>query len=67
MQNQINQRLLVALAKAQHDVENASKKCQNPISSLSIDLAELLNTVRPIFSSRVSHYCKMPSFDNEQA
>ena len=38
-----------ALAKAQHDVENASKNAKNPhFKSKYADLAELLNTVRPV-------------------
>ena len=38
-----------AIAKAQHDVENASKNAKNPHFKVKYgDLAELLNTVRPV-------------------
>lgn len=52
-----------ALAKAQHDVENASKNAKNPhFKSKYADLAELLNTVRPVFSSHGLAIVQMPSF-----
>lgn len=54
-----------AMAKAQHDVENASKNAKNPhFKSKYADLAELLNTVRPVFSSHGLAIVQMPSFDN---
>lgn len=54
-----------ALAKAQHDVENASKNAKNPhFKSKYADLAELLNTVRPVFSGHGLAIVQMPSFDN---
>ena len=52
-----------AIAKAQHDVENASKNAKNPhFKSKYADLAELLNTVRPVFSSHGLAIVQMPSF-----
>ena len=52
-----------AMAKAQHDVENASKNAKNPhFKSKYADLAELLNTVRPVFSSHGLAIVQMPSF-----
>ena len=40
-----------AISKAQGEVENASKNAKNPhFKSKYADLAELLNTVRPVFS-----------------
>ena len=54
-----------ALAKAQHDVENASKNAKNPhFKSKYADLAELLNTVRPVFSGHGLAIVQMPSFEN---
>ncbi|HNG47049.1 MAG TPA: ERF family protein, partial [Agitococcus sp.] len=53
-----------AIAKAQHDVENASKNAKNPhFKSKYADLAELLNTVRPVFSIHGLAIVQMPSFD----
>lgn len=44
--------LFAALAKAQGEVENASKASTNPhFKSRYADLAEILNTVRPTFTS----------------
>ena len=41
--------LAAALAKAQGEMENASKNSQNPhFKSKYADLAEILNTVRPV-------------------
>ncbi len=43
--------LFAALAKAQGEVENASKSSNNPhFKSKYADLAEVLNTVRPVFA-----------------
>lgn len=53
-----------AIAKAQNEVENASKNANNPhFKSKYADLAELLNTVRPVFSSHGLAVLQMPSFD----
>lgn len=43
--------LFAAIAKAQAEIENASKNAQNPhFRSRYADLAEVLNTVRPVFA-----------------
>lgn len=61
---QINE-LAGALAKAQHEVENASKSSVNPhFKSKYADLAEILNTVRPVFSSHGIAILQMPSFES---
>ena len=53
-----------AIAKAQGEVENASKNAKNPhFKSKYADLAELLNTVRPVFSIHGLAIVQMPSFD----
>lgn len=45
--------LLTAYAQAQTEVENASKNSTNPhYKSKYADLAEILNTARPVFSSK---------------
>jgi hypothetical protein len=55
--------LAKALAKAQGEVENASKASVNPhFRSKYADLAEVLNTVRPVFSSNGLSFVQMPSF-----
>lgn len=55
--------LAKALAKAQGDVENASKASVNPhFKSKYADLAEILNTVRPVFSANGLSFIQMPSF-----
>jgi len=56
--------LAKALAKAQGEVENASKASVNPhFKSKYADLAEILNTVRPVFSANGLSFIQMPSFD----
>ena len=51
--------LAKALAKAQGEIENASKNAANPhFKSKYADLAEVLNTVRPVFSCMASASCK---------
>ena len=43
--------LAAALAEAQGEVENATKNSQNPhLKNRYADLAEILNTVRPVLS-----------------
>jgi hypothetical protein len=60
--------LATALAKAQHEVENASKSSTNPhFKSKYADLAEILNTVRPVFSSHGIAIVQMPSFADGKA
>lgn len=55
--------LAKALAKAQGEVENASKASINPhFKSKYADLAEVLNTVRPVFSANGLSFVQMPSF-----
>ena len=52
-----------AISKAQGEVENASKNAKNPhFKSKYADLAELLNTVRPVFSGHGLAIVQMPSF-----
>lgn len=52
-----------ALAKAQGEIENASKSSVNPhFKSKYADLAEVLNTVRPVFSVHGLSVTQMPSF-----
>jgi hypothetical protein len=44
--------LSAALSAAQGELENASKNSQNPhFRSKYADLAEIINTVRPVFAS----------------
>ena len=52
-----------ALAKAQGEVKNASKASVNThYKSKYADLAEALNTVRPVFASCGLSFVQMPSF-----
>lgn len=52
-----------ALAKAQGEIENASKNAANPhFRSKYADLAEVLNTIRPIFAKHGLSYVQFPSF-----
>lgn len=61
---QINE-LSAALAKAQSEIENASKTSSNPhFKSKYADLAEILNTVRPVFSVHGLAIVQMPSFES---
>lgn len=56
--------LSAALAKAQAEIENASKSSVNPhFKSKYADLAEVLNTVRPVMSRNGIAIIQMPSFD----
>lgn len=60
---QINE-LAAALAKAQGELENASKSSNNPhFKSKYADLAEILNTVRPVFASNGLSVSQCPSFE----
>ena len=59
---QIDQ-LATALALAQGEVENASKTSQNPhFRSKYADLAEIINTVRPVFSKHGLAVVQSPSY-----
>lgn len=60
---QINE-LATALAKAQGELENASKSSSNPhFKSKYADLAEILNTVRPVFALNGLSVTQCPSFE----
>lgn len=62
MSEQINE-LATAMAKAQAEVENASKNAANPhFKSKYADLAEVLNTVRPVFSKHGLAIIQSPGF-----
>jgi hypothetical protein len=62
MSDQINE-LATALAKAQGEIENASKNSQNPhFRSKYADLAEVLNTIRPVFSKYGLAVAQFPSY-----
>lgn len=59
-----NPALFAALAKAQGEVENASKNSSNPhFKSKYADLAEVLNTVRPVFSENGLSLIQSTEFD----
>lgn len=58
--------LAAALAKAQGELENATKSSQNPhFKSKYADLAEVLNTVRPVFSRHGLSVTQLPSLDDD--
>jgi hypothetical protein len=55
--------LSAALAKAQAEMSNASKTSENPhFKSKYADLAEVLNTVRPVMAKHGIAIIQMPSF-----
>lgn len=55
--------LAAALAAAQGEIENASKASLNPhFKSRYADLAEVLNTVRPVFSKHGLSVTQFPSY-----
>jgi len=57
--------LATALAKAQGEIENATKATNNAFfKSKYADLAECLNTVRPVFSKHGLSLSQFPSFEN---
>lgn len=57
--------LAAALANAQIEIENASKSSVNPhFKSKYADLAEVLNTVRPVFSKHGIAIIQAPSFES---
>jgi hypothetical protein len=59
-----NKELFVSLAKAQAEVENATKGSVNPhFRSKYADLAEVLNTVRPTFTSHGISITQGTSYD----
>lgn len=56
--------LATALSKAQGEIENASKNSTNPhFKSKYADLAEILNTARPVLSKHGLSITQMPSYD----
>lgn len=55
--------LAAALAEAQGEIENASKNASNPaFKSRYADLAEVINTVRPVFASHGLAVVQFPAF-----
>lgn len=60
--------LFAALAAAQGEIENASKNAANPhFRSKYADLAEVLNTIRPVFSKHGLSLIQSPAYDGELA
>jgi hypothetical protein len=60
--------LFTALAKMQGEVENATKGSVNPhFKSRYADLAEVLNTVRPVLAANGLSVVQSPSFDGTVA
>lgn len=60
--------LFAALSDAQGEIENASKNSSNPhFKSKYADLAEVLNTIRPVFSKHGLSIIQSPSFDGSMA
>jgi hypothetical protein len=60
----ITPELFTALAKMQGEVENATKGSLNPhFKSKYADLAEVLNTVRPVLAANGLSVIQSPSFD----
>jgi hypothetical protein len=60
--------LFAALSKAQGEIENASKNAANPhFKSKYADLAEILNTTRPVFAAHGLSLSQFPGFDGSLA
>ena len=60
--------LAAALAKAQGEMENAGKNSVNPhFKSKYADLAEILNTVRPVLSKHGLAVTQFPAFEGGTA
>lgn len=60
--------LFAALAASQAEVENATKSSTNPhFKNRYADLAEVLNTVRPVFAKHGLSLIQSPSFDGALA
>lgn len=60
--------LAAALADAQGEMENASKSSVNPhFKSKYADLAEIINTVRPVLAKHGLSITQFPSFDGTLA
>lgn len=61
-------KLAVALAKAQGEIENAGKKSVNPhFKSKYADLAEIVNTARPVLTRHGISLIQIPSYDGQVA
>lgn len=57
--------LAAALSLAQGEIENASKKSENPhFRSRYADLAEVINCIRPVFSKHGLSVTQFPSYEN---
>jgi hypothetical protein len=62
-----NAAFFTALAQAQAELENASKNAANPhFRSKYADLAEVLNTVRPVFARHGLSIVQSTGFDGEK-
>src|SRR3546814_14549315 len=60
--------LFDAIAAAQGEIENASKNAANPhFKSKYADLAEILNTTRPVFAKHGLCLSQFPGFDGALA
>lgn len=60
--------LATALSKAQGDIENASKNKKNDhFKNNYADLAEVLNTIRPVFSAHGLSVAQFPSYEPPMA
>jgi len=60
--------LFAALAAAQGEIENASKSSANPhFKSKYADLAEVLNTIRPVFAKHGLSLLQFPAYDGSLA
>lgn len=60
--------LATALSAAQLEIENATKNAANPhFRSKYADLAEVLNTVRPVFAKHGLGILQFPSYENGTA
>src|SRR5690554_6014208 len=57
--------IAAALAKAQAEISNASKNSKNPhFRSMYADLAEVLNTVRPVLAAHDITVIQAPEYEN---
>lgn len=60
--------LFTALAEAQGEIENAAKNAANPhFKSKYADLAEVLNTIRPVFAAHGLSLIQSPGYDGSLA
>lgn len=61
-------RLAASLAKAQGEMENAAKRSVNPhFKSKYADLAEIVNTARPVLTRHGISLIQIPSYDGQVA